>query len=458
MLFRICFRCKRFYSRMYSTLLLSILFACAASELSDEGEKENTDEEANYEEVTETEGGEIFTEDSGEVRVVLEEDKTTEPPDRSNEEWVSLAVLDVGYYLRNHKFNDFDRRYYTEFGVEESLQYGHFPTPPLRSFHWEVHSYCSKGFYDCLEYLQKVVLEARLTRSIDTNELMNERQWEYPRNGQDIEVVQRDCKRLKDVDWMEADPFKGPLERFKWRVTASYYMCSFTALELPPLKTFDRRCDNFAACLEGRQSFNSDPRANNSVPYQCARYSFCPEVCCPKKIIEHFSECLQSPGNPCHGLSEFAEGRECYMKRERNLELMGMALNMWNSTCPCPPGFEWESMFGACVDIDECATGSHGCEPTKQTCLNLKGRYACVCAWGFLNATGSCVPNSVLTNALSRLHRHHHPPDLNNKKTISLYKLAYNWAVMRLFFSTTTTPEPVNVTIETYDTVDFDSE
>lgn len=37
-----------------------------------------------------------------------EEEKTT--VDLMKQDWVSDAVLDVGYYLRNNKFNDFDRR------------------------------------------------------------------------------------------------------------------------------------------------------------------------------------------------------------------------------------------------------------------------------------------------------------------------------------------------------------
>lgn len=32
----------------------------------------------------------------------------------SDEEWLKTAVLDIAYYLRAHKFNDFDRRYHED--------------------------------------------------------------------------------------------------------------------------------------------------------------------------------------------------------------------------------------------------------------------------------------------------------------------------------------------------------
>uniref|UniRef100_A0A182N3D6 EGF-like domain-containing protein n=1 Tax=Anopheles dirus TaxID=7168 RepID=A0A182N3D6_9DIPT len=49
---------------------------------------------------------------------------------------------------------------------------------------------------------------------------------------------------------------------------------------------------------------------------------------------------------------------------------------------PCGAGFERSSM-GACVDIDECATGEAVCGP-DQTCKNKKGGYVCVCPPGHM--------------------------------------------------------------------------
>ncbi len=45
------------------------------------------------------------------------------------------------------------------------------------------------------------------------------------------------------------------------------------------------------------------------------------------------------------------------------------------SNCICPEGFRWDE-FGACVDINECAEGTHGCWE-DETCYNEPGWYWC---------------------------------------------------------------------------------
>lgn len=39
--------------------------------------------------------------------------------------------------------------------------------------------------------------------------------------------------------------------------------------------------------------------------------------------------------------------------------------------------------FGMCVDIDECLDNTDGCNEDSETCLNLRGSYACACAVGY---------------------------------------------------------------------------
>jgi hypothetical protein len=60
--------------------------------------------------------GEMETEDSdsegrdvGETMVVEESLDIT-----AEEEWLHTAMQDIAYYLRAHKFNDFDRRYHVD--------------------------------------------------------------------------------------------------------------------------------------------------------------------------------------------------------------------------------------------------------------------------------------------------------------------------------------------------------
>ncbi|XP_056108991.1 fibulin-5 [Rhinichthys klamathensis goyatoka] len=44
---------------------------------------------------------------------------------------------------------------------------------------------------------------------------------------------------------------------------------------------------------------------------------------------------------------------------------------------------------GACVDVDECETGSHQCNPT-QVCINTAGGYTCSCTEGYWLVGGQC--------------------------------------------------------------------
>lgn len=63
--------------------------------------------------------------------------------------------------------------------------------------------------------------------------------------------------------------------------------------------------------------------------------------------------------------------------------------------CQCPPGYRGDGK--SCVDIDECAEGSSGCD---QTCVNEPGTYHCECADGFnlfggIGVPGFCFPKDM---------------------------------------------------------------
>lgn len=61
------------------------------------------------EEEMETEGSDSVGRDVEEATVVEESlDRT------ADKEWLHTAVQDIAYYLRAHKFNDFDRRYHED--------------------------------------------------------------------------------------------------------------------------------------------------------------------------------------------------------------------------------------------------------------------------------------------------------------------------------------------------------
>lgn len=75
-------------------------------------------------------------------------------------------------------------------------------------------------------------------------------------------------------------------------------MCWYTMLERPELYSFNEPCDNFANCYTvfGK---NRDPRANDTLPFACAIYSFCPDPCCPRKHFWYMTDCYKTEYNPC---------------------------------------------------------------------------------------------------------------------------------------------------------------
>lgn len=77
-------------------------------------------------------------------------------------------------------------------------------------------------------------------------------------------------------------------------------MCWYTMLEIPQLGIFGESCDNHANCLDIYGVNNKDPRADDSRPFSCAMYSFCPDHCCPMKHIWYMSECFQSNDSLCY--------------------------------------------------------------------------------------------------------------------------------------------------------------
>lgn len=71
--------------------------------------------------------------------------------DESSEDWnaewdKNKVIRDIAYYIRAHKFQDYDRRYYRRPEDSRGRLYEEFPKPPLRSLHWEVRKYRSMNY------------------------------------------------------------------------------------------------------------------------------------------------------------------------------------------------------------------------------------------------------------------------------------------------------------------------
>ncbi|GFG30554.1 hypothetical protein Cfor_10837, partial [Coptotermes formosanus] len=268
------------------------------------------------------------------------------------------------------------------------------------------------------------VLEAQLRRNVDTATISWKNKWRLPNNTQQIEQADRECQRLRRLDWVSAQPFMGPLERFQWRTSASYYMCWYTMNEERSLAALGQPCDNFANCLDPQfGASNGDPRADDDTPFRCATYSFCPDPCCPRKHYGRLQECRHAEDNPCYAAAP-SRHRECEFNRSDNRDFVSIALNRWNVSCACQhEGYEWDSRFGMCIDVDECVRGLHSCRQDSEACFNVAGSYRCGCQWGYLfeTETQECVQNEELTAVETELYR---PETATEKgKPVSIVKL-----------------------------------
>ncbi|KAJ8921357.1 hypothetical protein NQ315_002972, partial [Exocentrus adspersus] len=357
------------------------------------------------------------------VRDETETDKENATAKEDNRQKASMkdSLRDIAYYLRAYKFNEYDRRYETDSTAAPRRNFKEFPRPPLRSLHWEVHKFCEPSFIGCVEYLLKRIRQVSLKRNDDTAVVMLEQKWTFLNNSQQITQIDEECKKLRDIGDRIAEPFEGPLERFQWRVTASYYMCWYTMKEVPDLKHLHDHCDNFANCLDGNLGPNNkDIRADDSNPFACAIYSFCPDPCCPMKQLTTLKTCWDSKENPCFR-GNLPGNRECAVNRSSNVEFRDIVLNRWNVTCRCPKGREWNSRYGMCVDVDECTTGGHACHRKLEACVNLEGSFRCACKWGHVWSTKErkCTPSPALA-IIKKSHRI--PNEDKNKQPESIIR------------------------------------
>lgn len=350
---------------------------------------------------------------------------------------IEEALREIAYYLRTHKFNDFDRRYETNPTTALREHFRAFPRPPLRSLHWEVHKFCEPTFISCVEYLYRKVRNTGLRRNDDTSVIMQEQKWKNHEHSQQINATETECRNMMKSDNTLANPFEGPIERFQWRVTASYYMCWYTMNKVHYLKHLKENCDNFASCLDPRFGpNNNDPRANDALEFNCALYSFCPDPCCQEKHVTNLDECWNKVENPCFQHNP-PQQRNCLLNFTENTDFRELILNHWNVTCRCPQkGYEWSSRYGLCTDIDECASGVLHCNVDQEACVNLPGQFQCTCKWGYTwhPQKQTCIASPALS--IIKLRRSSKKEEKKSKKATSLVKRLFSF-----FRSSSSSPE-----------------
>ncbi|KAI0233054.1 hypothetical protein LSAT2_016658 [Lamellibrachia satsuma] len=180
-------------------------------------------------------------------------------------------------------------------------------------------------------------------------------------------------------------PFGHSRARFRYRTTASYYLCWYTMRQDPLLRRFGGPCTDRGG---------SDYRMFDGDDFGCARFSFCPDPCCGTYqwtgYVSSVTACRTWPDNPCHGLGS----GQCDILRE-NTNFEDLIRNRINISCPCKnargSGFVYSRRFRECIDIDECYEGKHSC-PSSEACRNTIGGFTCVCAAGFDFVNGTCRP------------------------------------------------------------------
>jgi len=121
------------------------------------------------------------------------------------------VIRDIAYYIRAHKFREFDRRYYRSADEAPTKLYEDFPKPNLRSLHWEVRKHCAASFIECLKYIERKIQLTELRREDDTVTIMLQQNWKLPENTEQILTAQNDCQNALKRDDLTAAPFQGPI-------------------------------------------------------------------------------------------------------------------------------------------------------------------------------------------------------------------------------------------------------
>jgi len=89
-----------------------------------------------------------------------------------------------------------------------------------------------------------------------------------------------------------------------------------------------------------------------------------------------------SNGNACVDLDECATGTDdCGVHATCSNTLGGF-------TCACKPGYSGDGK--TCIDVDECATGANNCHFPHATCTNIEGGFNCGCETGYAQDGLSC--------------------------------------------------------------------
>lgn len=148
------------------------------------------------------------------IKYLLTENPFLGRNDEDDFSWLDDTIKDIAYYLRSHKFNEYDRRYETQPETAPKEYFAMFPRPPLKSLHWEVQQFCEPSFLSCMKYVRRKMKDIALKRQDDTSIVIMEQKWTQVNNSDQIKEVEDECIKMREKADRLADPFEGPIERF----------------------------------------------------------------------------------------------------------------------------------------------------------------------------------------------------------------------------------------------------
>lgn len=192
-------------------------------------------------------------------------------------------LQDIGLWLRIHKFGSVDQRYASYVSgkrVPKAYFTEKFPEPRLRNLTPSVDKACHIGLISCVNEIHETFLLTPIGR-LKTNDV------EYARSLKS-RFAQSSQKTLQSVAY---EPLANALKMFQYRTTSSYFMCYFALQGAKHLAHFGTKwCNQRDVMINIQGSIGDmltyklaeDFRNLDEVPFSCAFYSFCPDVCCGK--------------------------------------------------------------------------------------------------------------------------------------------------------------------------------
>lgn len=262
---------------------------------------------------------------------------------------VDSILFWTGSYVAAHKYFGVDYR------KDKSTPefYRNFPIPVLKHLHSELQTACEESVYACLKHVYITAYQSSTM----------------------FELHRLHFSRFEEINY----PFINKYEMFRYRTTASYYLCYYTLRRKEVLSRVYPNCLSYFSSGENIYDANgnhiNDIRQAERKPLSCAKRWFCPDPCYGRASSGSVADLVTDLGNPCFDLPN----NNCVFPGELNIHFEALIRNKLNFSCDCSAemkGYSWNIEYRTCLDTDECQTENAKC-PSGKTCINTEGSYRC---------------------------------------------------------------------------------